>query len=81
MSPEDARERFAEDPDDPLFRADGSDDGNGNGVERMLADATVLVRVPLADNVSLADDPTARSVVVRRGIPDDAQHARRSTRC
>jgi cytochrome c peroxidase len=69
VSPEDARERFARDPNDPLFRGDGSDDGNGNGVQRMLADATVLVRVPLADNVSLASDPTARSVVVRRGIP------------
>jgi cytochrome c peroxidase len=69
VSPEDARERFARDPDDPLFRGDGSDDGNGNGVERMLADATVLVRVPLPDNVSLADEPTTRSVVVRRGIP------------
>jgi cytochrome c peroxidase len=69
VSPDDARERFAHDPNDPLFRADGSDDGNGNGVQRMLADATVLVRVPLADNVSLADDPAARSVVVRRGIP------------
>ncbi len=68
VSPEEAQERFARDPKDPLFRADGSDDGNGNGVQRMLADATVLVRVPLADNVSLADDPTARSVVVRRGI-------------
>jgi len=69
VSPEEARERFARDPGDPLFRADGSDDGGGNGVQRMLADATVLVRVPLAENVSLADDPTARSVVVRRGIP------------
>jgi len=69
VSPADARERFERDADDPLFRADGSDDGGGNGVQRMLTDATVLVRVPLADNVSLADDPTARSVVVRRGIP------------
>jgi hypothetical protein len=69
VSPEEARQRFADDPGDPLFRGDGSDDGNGNGVQRMLADATVLVRVPLADNVSLAGDPTARSVVVRRGIP------------
>jgi len=69
VSPDDARDRFERDAGDPLFRADGSDDGNGNGVQRMLADATVLVRVPLADNVSLADDPTARSVVVRRGIP------------
>ena len=69
VSPEDARERFAQDANDPLFRADGSDDGNGNGVQRMLADATVLVRVPLPDNVTLADDPGARSVVLRRGIP------------
>jgi hypothetical protein len=69
VSPEEARQRFADDPGDPLFRGDGSDDGNGNGVQRILADATVLVRVPLADNVSLAADPTARSVVVRRGIP------------
>jgi cytochrome c peroxidase len=68
VSPEEAQERFARDPNDPLFRGDGSDDGNGNGVQRMLADATVLVRVPLAENVSLANDPTARSVVVRRGI-------------
>jgi hypothetical protein len=80
VSPEDARERFAQDPGDPLFRDDGSDYGNGNGVQRMLADATVLVRVPLADNVSLADDPTARSVVVSRGIPTTSTH-RRSTRC
>ena len=35
----------------------------------MLTDATVLVRIPLADNVSLASEPAARSVVVRRGIP------------
>jgi len=69
LSPADAQERFDRDANDPLFRGDGSDDGNGSGVQRMLADATVLVRVPLADNVSLADDPAARSVVVRRGIP------------
>lgn len=36
---------------------------------RMLNDATVLIRLPLPDNVSLAGNPTARSVVVRRGIP------------
>jgi cytochrome c peroxidase len=69
VSPEDAQERFARNPHDPLFRGDGTDDGAGNGVLRMLADATVLVRIPLAANVSLASDPAARSIVVRRGIP------------
>ena len=69
VSPEDARRRFREDRDDPLFLHDGSDDGLGHGVRRMLTDATVLVTVPLAANVTLADDPEARSVTVRRGVP------------
>ena len=69
VSPEDARRRFKANPQDPLFRHDGSDDGKGHGVSRMLKDATVLVEVPLPDNVSLADDPDARSVILRRGIP------------
>jgi hypothetical protein len=69
ISPEDAQRRFAENPQDPLFLHDGSDDGKGSGVTRMLADATILVEIPLPENVSLADDPTARSVVLRRGIP------------
>jgi cytochrome c peroxidase len=69
VSPEEAQARFAADPDDPLFLHDGSDDFQGHGVSRMLTDATVLVRIPLPPNVTLANDPTATSVVVRRGIP------------
>jgi cytochrome c peroxidase len=69
VSPEDAQRRFARNPGDPLFRHDGSDDFQGNGASRMLKDATVLVEIPLPDNVSLADEPSARSVVLRRGIP------------
>lgn len=68
-SPLDALQRFQKDPKDPLFIFDGSDDGKGNGVSRMLQFATVLVEIPLPPNVSLADDPKARSVFVRRGIP------------
>ena len=68
VSPEDAQQRFRKDPNDLLFLLGGSDDGHGHGVTRMLKDATVLVTVPLAPNVSLADDRDARSVVVRRGI-------------
>jgi cytochrome c peroxidase len=69
VSPADARRRFARNPKDPLFKADGSDDGAGHGVARMLNRATVLVRIPLAENVSLAHDPSARSVVLRRSVP------------
>jgi cytochrome c peroxidase len=69
VSPADAQARFAEDPSDPLFVGDGSDDGAGNGVSRMLADATVLITLPLPPNVHLAGDPAATSVTVRRGIP------------
>jgi cytochrome c peroxidase len=68
VSPEEARKRFRKDPDDPLFVHDGSDDGDGNGVKRMLRHATALIDIPLAPNVTLADDPGARLVRLRRGI-------------
>jgi cytochrome c peroxidase len=68
VSPQDAQDRFAANPQDPLFLHDGSDDGNGNGVTRMLADATVLIDIPLPENVRLADSPD-RFVRLRRGIP------------
>lgn len=69
VSPQDALQRFFGDSRDPLFRFDGSDDGNGHGVTRMLRDATILVEIPLPPTVSVADDPNARSVILRRGIP------------
>lgn len=69
ISPQDAAKRFKQNPNHPLFRHDGSDDGAGNGVSRMLANATILMTIPLPGNVRLADDPTATSVVLRRGIP------------
>lgn len=68
VSPEDAQKRFEQNPGDPLFLHDGSDDGQGNGSSRMRADATVLITIPLAANVSLLDDPDARTVTVRRAI-------------
>jgi len=69
VSPQDARQRFRKDVQDPLFVFDGSDDGQGNGVGRMLEEATILVEIPLPPSVRLADDPNARSVVLARGIP------------
>lgn len=69
VSPRDAQRRFRKNPEDPLFLHDGSDDGLGHGVTRMLGDATILMTIPLAPNVTVADDPSARTVIVRRGIP------------
>ena len=69
VSPQDAAKRLKKDPDDPLFVHDGSDDGLGHGHARMLADATILMTIPLPANVTLADDPAARTVILRRGIP------------
>ena len=69
LNPLDVQLKYVFDPDDPLFLHDGSDDFHGNGVNRILSDATILVRIPLPINVTLASDPSATSVVVRRGIP------------
>jgi cytochrome c peroxidase len=69
VSPEDAQKRFRRNASDPLFLFDGSDDGQGHGVTRMLTDATVLIQIPLPANVSVGDDPRARSVTLRRGTP------------
>jgi Di-haem cytochrome c peroxidase len=70
VSPEDAQARFQANPNDPLFRHDGSDDGQGTGVSRMLKDATILITLPLPSNISIKDDPNnPRTITVRRGIP------------
>src|SRR4051795_13339069 len=58
LSPEDVQQLFKTHPNDPLFLADGSDDGNGHGANRIQADATILVKVSLAPNVRLAANPS-----------------------
>lgn len=69
LSPAEIQARYRRHPNDPLFRHDGSDDFSGHGVSRILADATILVPIALPANARLVDDPTARSVVLRHGIP------------
>src|SRR5262245_34461686 len=75
VSPPDARRRFLENPGDPLFAHDGSDDddhdgfGDGLHVTRMLTDATILMRIHLHDDVELMGHPEIRDVTVTRGIP------------
>jgi len=69
LSPQDIQQLFKTHPNDPLFLADGSDDGNGHGTTRIQADATILVKVPLVSNVKLAANLSATHMAVRRGIP------------
>lgn len=68
MSPEKAQALFAANPDHPLFKQDGSDDGLGNGVSRMLTHATIRITIPLPPNIRLASDPSATAVTLNRGI-------------
>ena len=68
LSPEDVQERLQTDPNDPLFRHDGLDDGV-SGTSRIAQHATIRVVRPLPPNVRIAEDPSATSVVLLRGIP------------
>jgi len=68
ISPEDVQARLAEDQSDPLFLGDGLDDGV-QGTSRITTHATIRIELQLPPWVKLANDPTARSIVVNRGVP------------
>jgi cytochrome c peroxidase len=68
FSPEEAQERLAENPGDPLFVGDGLDDGV-SGTSRITEHATVRIEIPLPPRVRLANDPAATSVTLFRGTP------------
>ena len=68
IDPEEVAERLLADPSDPLFLHDGLDDFVA-GTTRIAAHATILIERQLPDRVVLVDDPSARSVVVARGVP------------
>ena len=57
-----------DDPNDPLFLHDGLDDGV-SGTSRITEHATIRIERPLPPNVRIAEDPSATSVVLLRGIP------------
>ena len=72
VSPGDAQQLFKTHPDDPLFLADGSDDGNGNGTTRIQLHATILMSIPLPPTIKLVVNSVvtnATHVTVFRGIP------------
>jgi hypothetical protein len=68
LSPGDVQERLQKDPTNPLFLHDGLDDGT-SGTSRITQHATIRIVRPLPPNVRIAEDPSATSVVVFRGIP------------
>jgi cytochrome c peroxidase len=68
LSPADVLKLLLEDPSHPLFLHDGLDDGV-SGTSRIAEHATIRVVRPLPPNVRIAEDPSATSVVVLRGIP------------
>lgn len=68
LSPENVQELLTKDPSNPLFLHDGLDDGV-SGTSRIAEHATIRVVRPLPPNVRIAEDPSATSVVLLRGIP------------
>src|SRR5262245_47098846 len=67
VSPGDAQQRFKTHPDDPLFKADGSDDGHGNGTARIQRDATIMMHITVHARVQMGNGSTIMDVP--RGIP------------
>ena len=67
LSPEDVQERLA-DLNDPLFLHDGLDDGV-SGTLRIAQHATIRIVRPLPPTIRIAEDPSATSVILLRGIP------------
>ena len=68
LSPADVQELLKKDPNDPLFLHDGLDDGV-SGTSRIAEHATIRIVRPLPPNIRIAEDPSATSVVLLRGIP------------
>jgi len=67
VSPEDAQQLAKTHPDDSLFRADGSDDGLGNGTTRIQRDATIMMHITLHARLKMGNGSTIMDVP--RGIP------------
>lgn len=68
LSIEKINDRFLADPEDPLFKWDGTDDFV-SGNDRILEHGTFLIPLDLPSGVTLVEDPEATQVVVARGTP------------
>jgi hypothetical protein len=68
LAPADVMQLFLENPTNPLFLHDGLDDGV-SGISRIAEHATIRIVRPLPPNIRIAEDLSATSVVLLRGIP------------
>jgi cytochrome c peroxidase len=68
LAPADVMKRLLESPNNPLFLHDGLDDGV-SGISRISEHATIRIVRPLPPNIRIAEDLSATSVVLLRGIP------------
>lgn len=68
LNPQQLQRAFQVNPSAAIFRSIDSDDGVGNSYSRLLADASILVGIPLPANISLVGSPS-REVTLARGIP------------
>ncbi|HYH95203.1 cytochrome c peroxidase [Hyalangium sp.] len=69
LTPAQARAAYNANRNGPLFRRIDSDGRLGTSYSKLLNDATVTVDITLHPNVTLANDPTRRTLTLRRGIP------------
>jgi cytochrome c553 len=69
ISPDQVQALYSESPDDPLFRPLDSDDGASDDYGQLQTHATFRVTIALPPGVVLTSDPSATSVVFRRGAP------------
>jgi cytochrome c peroxidase len=68
LSPDDVQQLLRKEPSNPLFLHDGLNDGV-SGTSRIADHATIRVVRELPPNIRIAEDPSATSVVLLRGIP------------
>jgi cytochrome c peroxidase len=68
LSPDDVQQLLKDEPSNALFLHDGLDDGV-SGTSRIAEHATIRIVRPLPPNIRIAEDPSATSVVLLRGIP------------
>jgi cytochrome c peroxidase len=67
VTPAEVRERFAQNPNDPLFRAKDSDHGDGLSYNRLSEFGLFTVKVKTHPNCLPAEDLTAKEVTLFRG--------------